>query len=366
MDLMLNKKDREIFENLFVLELANNHWGSVARGKKIIDAYEILIKKHQLKASIKLQFRNKEGFIHPSFFDSNLDSKIRYIEKTKKTALSYEEFSELINYIKNKNVIPMATPFDETSVQWCADFDLPIIKIASSDINDWPLLNAVSELKKPVICSTGGAQLEQIDQMVAFFEAKDIPLAINHCVSLYPTEDQDLNLNQIDFLKKRYVDYVIGFSTHEYHDWKDSMLIAYAKGARTFERHIDIDLGDYPVSPYCSLPEQVDQWFLAFHRARLLCGDLYEKYEKYENKASEKNFRNISEQEKNYIHSLFRGAYAKRDLPEGYCIDPNHWSEDIYLAIPYQPGQKSGQDILSGGILKKSVKKDAALWQIDF
>ena len=65
-------------------------------------------------------------------------------------------------------------------------------------------------------------------------------------------------MNQIDFLRDRYPDHVIGFSTHEYHDWTSSMLIAYAKGARTFERHIDIERDGVTVSPYCSLPTQVD------------------------------------------------------------------------------------------------------------
>ena len=97
-------------------------------------------------------------------------------------------------------------------------------------------------------------------------------MALNHCVSLYPTEDRELELNQIDFLKNRYPGHIIGFSTHEYHDWTSSMLIAYAKGARTFERHIDIDKDGIPVSKYCSLPHQIDTWFKAYHKAREMCG----------------------------------------------------------------------------------------------
>ena len=50
------------------------------------------------------------------------------------------------------------------------------------------------------------------------------------------------------------------------------MQIAYAKGARTFERHIDIDYEGMPVSPYCSLPAQIDTWFKAYNRARVMCG----------------------------------------------------------------------------------------------
>ncbi|MFM6407690.1 MAG: N-acetylneuraminate synthase family protein, partial [Microcystis sp.] len=149
---------------------------------------------------------------------------------------------------------------------------IPIIKIASSDLNDWFLIEKIADTRKPVIVSTGGSSLKDIDDLVIFFENRNVPLAINHCVSLYPSEDSELEMNQIDYLKNRYPNHVIGFSTHEYTDWTSSMLIAYAKGARTFERHIDIEMDGVPVSPYCSLPEQVDIWFKAFQKAKEMCG----------------------------------------------------------------------------------------------
>ena len=84
--------------------------------------------------------------------------------------------------------------------------------------------------------------MKDLDDLVTFFHNRNIPLAINHCVSIYPSEDRELEMNQIEFLRDRYPSHTIGFSTHEYSDWTSSMLIAYAKGARTFERHIDIEM----------------------------------------------------------------------------------------------------------------------------
>jgi hypothetical protein len=104
--------------------------------------------------------------------------------------------------------------------------------------------NKIAQTKKPVIISTGGANEKQIDDVVKFFNNRKIPLAINHCVSKYPSEDYELELNQIDYLRRKYPNNVIGFSTHEYNDWESSMLISYAKGARTWERHIDIPYPD--------------------------------------------------------------------------------------------------------------------------
>jgi len=347
------KNNQNIFEDLFILELANNHWGCLDRGIKIIDAYAEIIKKNKIKAAIKLQFRDVPHFIHADFLNR---ADLRYVSKTQKTALSFQDFKILINQIKSHGIIPMATPFDEESVHWCELFNLPIIKIASSDINDWPLLHKIAELNKPVICSTGGADLEKIDLMVKFFEKKNIDLAINHCVALYPTEDKDLNLNQIDFLKSRYKNHTIGFSTHEYHDWSSSLLMAYAKGARTFERHVDLDLGDYPVSPYCSLPHQINQWFEAYKTAKTMAG-------------KNSGPREISEQEKIYLNNLLRGVYAKRDLPKNYFLDfsdPKKLFEDIYLAIPLNPGQLSCQDLLleleNGLELKQAVLKNQGVF----
>ena len=101
----------------------------------------------------------------------------------------------------------------------------------------------------------------------------------------------------------------IGFSTHEYNDWSSSMLIAYAKGARMFERHIDIESDGVKVSPYCTLPHQADAWFKAFHKAKEMCG------------APGTQKRNPPKKEIEYLDALVRGVYAKGNLPEGYLSD---------------------------------------------
>jgi len=247
--------NNHIFEDLFVLELANNHWGNVERGLKIIKDFSRIVRFNNIKAAIKLQFRDVDQFIHKDFRDR---SDIRYIKKTLNTKLSRNDYGTLVQAIKKNGCILMSTPFDERSVDLCVELGIEIIKIASSDINDWPLIEKIATTKKPVMVSTGGSSRKDIDDLVKFFENRNIPIAINHCVSLYPSEDNELELNQIDYLKNRYPNHIIGFSTHEHNDWTSSIMIAYAKGARTFERHIDIDMDGVPVSPYCSLPEQVD------------------------------------------------------------------------------------------------------------
>jgi N-acetylneuraminate synthase len=260
--------------------------------------------------------------------------------------MTEDDYATLVKAVRQSGCIPMATPFDEKSVNLCVELGIPIIKIASSDLNDWFLIEKIADTRKPVIVSTGGSSLKDIDDLVIFFENRNVPLAINHCVSLYPSEDSELEMNQIDYLKNRYPNHVIGFSTHEYTDWTSSMLIAYAKGARTFERHIDIEMDGVPVSPYCSLPEQVDIWFKAFQKAKEMCG------------APGTQKRMPPEREIKYLDALVRGVYAKRDLPEGYILNHDRINEDLYLAVPLQKGQISCRELMSGEILTRACNKD--------
>lgn len=334
--------NRDIFDELFVLELANNHWGKLERGLKIIDDFAHVVRYNNVRAAIKLQFRDVDSFIHPA---ERQRTDVRYIKKTIDTRMSREHLATMIEAIRKSNCIPMATPFDEASVDFCQELSLPILKLASSDINDWVLIERIAKARVPVVASTGGSSLKDVDDLVTFFENRGIPLALNHCVSLYPTADADLEMNQIDFLKNRYPGVTVGFSTHEYTDWTSSIMVAYAKGARTFERHIDIDADGIAVSPYCTTPEQCDLWFRSFQKAKEMCG------------APGTHKRIPSQAEIEYLDGLVRGVYAKHDLPAGHKLR----IEDVFLAIPLHHGQLSCRELIEGEVLVSDLKADAPL-----
>jgi sialic acid synthase SpsE len=330
---------KDIFEDLFVLEMANNHWGKLERGLKIVSEFSKIVRFNNVRAAIKMQFRDVDNFVHKEFRDN---TDVRYIKKTIDTRMTDEEYATLTKAIRQSGCIPMATPFDERSVDLCVELGIPIIKIASSDMNDWMLIEKIAQLKRPCIVSTGGSSLKDMDDIVTFFENRNIPLAINHCVSIYPAEDSELEINQVDFLRNRYPGLTIGFSTHEYSNWTDSIMIAYAKGARTFERHIDIEDDGIKVSPYCSLPDNIDIWFKSFNKAKEMCG------------AAGTQKRMPPRKEIEYLDGLVRGVYAATDLPEGHSLT----DADVYLAIPLQRGQISCRELMRGEVLLKPIKKD--------
>ena len=345
--------NRDIFDELFVLELANNHWGDVDRGLRIIKEFSTVVRYNDVRAAIKLQFRDVDQFVHRDFRNRE---DVRYIKKTLATQMSWDELRTMVETVRETGMVTMVTPFDEVSVDKCVEFGVEILKIASSDIRDKTLLAKIASTGLPVIASTGGAELQHIDDLVEFFTSRDIPFALNHCVSLYPSEDSDLELDQIDFLKARYPHITIGFSTHEYRDWHDSILMAYAKGARTFERHIDIDHEGVPVSSYCTKPEQAAIWFRAFKKAQEMCG----------HGAAAR--REVPEEERRYLDALVRGVYAKRDIQPGETLS----RDDVYFSVPLLKGQISTREFVEGETATQPIAAhdaigienvDAALFQ---
>jgi N-acetylneuraminate synthase len=338
-----------IFDDLFVLEMTNNHLGSVERGLNIIKEFGRVVRFNNVKAAIKLQFRDVENFIHKDFKDRQ---DIRYIKRTQETQLSNEDYAILVKAIVESGCIPMATPFDESSVDLCCSFNMPIIKVASADSNDWFLLEKIAKTKKPVIISIAGTSVKDTDDVVTFFKNRNIPVAINHCVAAYPTEAFELELNQIDYLKERYPDNVIGLSTHESHETDDyihSMYIAVAKGVRLFERHIDIDSDGVKISSYSYTPKQIDGWFKAFNKAKEMCG-------------GPGTYRKLPmKKETDFLDNYIRGVYVKKNLPEGHVVSHEKLNEDFYLAFPLQKGQLSCRELMNGERLVHPLLQDAPL-----
>jgi N-acetylneuraminate synthase len=331
----------DLFNELFVLELANNHWGDLRRGLQIVQTYADIIKKYQIKAAIKLQFRDTDTFIHKDYKGR---TDIRYVHRTEARILSKKAYRHLVETIRSHNIITMSTPFDEESVDFCEELDIDIIKIASFDLNDWALVYKILEKKRPTIVSVAGANIRDIDRIVNLFNDAEIPLAINQCVSIYPSEPEDLDLNQITLLINRYPDNVIGLSSHEYQDHSISLALAYGMGARTFERHIDIphttNMSVYNMQPY-----QCETWFKTFVTIKKMC------------KGSTTTIRTPPVKEIKYINEHVRGIYAKRDLVCGDKIN----SDNFYLAVPICRGQLSCREIMDGGDVIKNICQDRPL-----
>ena len=313
------------FSDLFVLDLANNHQGSVDHGLKIIKECAKVARKYNVRVAMKFQFRQYETFIHPDHFEGS-DNK--HIPRFLSTKLSRKDWQVLFDEVKKQNMLTMCTPFDNESVSVINEMGFDIIKVASCSAKDWPLLEEISRATIPVIASTGGLSINDIDKIVSFFAHRGSALALMHCVSIYPIPTEDFHLNHIDTLKKRYKSYTIGWSTHEDQNEIAPIQIAVAKGAQMFERHVGLETKDIKLNLYSSSPEQLDKWFRAYQYANTLCGLDTEKFE-----------RPITKVERESLEGLQRGIFAKKDLKKGSSLT----SEDVYFSMPFVPGQLSSE-----------------------
>ena len=303
---------------LFIFEMANNHMGDVEHGIRIIRELKNIVQGPDFKFSIKLQHRD-ETFIHPEHVNRK-DHKL--IKRFTETKLNYDDFKRLKDEIQNCGFISMCTPWDEPSVDLMEKLDFDIIKIASCSFGDWPLIEKIVKTNRPIIASTAGAKLDVIDQVVSFFKHRDKNFAIMHCVGEYPCERDHLELNQIDFLKKRYLDVPIGFSTHEDPENYDSIRIAIAQGASLFEKHIGVPTEQYDLNKYSATPSQARKWIEIAQDTYKMCGVTGER-------------KDFSEKEIYDLTILFRGAYARKDIKNGEKISLNN----IFLAMPNIEGQ---------------------------
>lgn len=115
---------------------------------------------------------------------------------------------------------------------------IDIIKIASCSALDWPLIEKAASTGKPLIISTGGKTLSDIDKLYNFFSHKKCDFAFLHCIAEYPAPADHLQLDFIDRMNKRYRDITIGYSGHEDPDDNTVAMLAVAKGAKILERHV--------------------------------------------------------------------------------------------------------------------------------
>ena len=328
------------FENLFVFDLANNHQGDLDHGIKIIKKLIEISKKKKIKAAIKFQFRQLDTFIHPNY-KNNKD--IKHLDRFESTKLKIEDYKKMVDLIKKNKIYTMCTPFDEESLDVINKLEIDILKIASCSFNDYPLIKEILKTKMPVIASTGGAELKEIDNFVTKFEGNKMNFAINHCIPIYPTPRNKLELNQIDSLKKRYPDLTVGWSTHEDPNDFDTIKLAFAKGARMFERHVGIETSKYKLNKYSSNPDQLEKWIDAFNLSKESCGAI--------------NRPPTSIEEQDSLKSLIRGVYAKKDIKKGEKID----RKNVFFAMPYTDGKMSVQDWSEDLISFKDYKANEPL-----
>jgi sialic acid synthase SpsE/quercetin dioxygenase-like cupin family protein len=305
------------FEGLFIFEMANNHQGLVKHGLRIIDAMAEIADRRGIRGSVKLQYRDLDRFIHPNH---RVQTTNKHIPRFLDTRLEKGQFAELATAIRDKGLALVITAFDEGSVETALDHGVDVLKVASCSATDWPLLEVISGAGKPVICSTGGLSLNEVDKVVNFFEHRGVTdLAILHCVSVYPTPNKEQHLNFMRRMMQRYRHQTIGYSGHEAPDNLDVVRVALGMGAKILERHVGLPTETIKLNGYSMNPAQVDSWVATAVDTLQMLG---------------KPEKAVTAVETESLNSLKRGVFASVPVKAGETLD----RDKVFFAMPCEPG----------------------------
>jgi sialic acid synthase SpsE/mannose-6-phosphate isomerase-like protein (cupin superfamily) len=310
---------------LFIFEMANNHMGRVDHALAIIDALHKVVRDFPFAFAVKLQYRSIEDGIHPAYRDR---FDLKFVKRFSETRLSWEQYQQIKEAIDAHGFISICTPWDEVSVDRIVEHGYDFLKVPSCYLTDWPLLEKIVRTDLPIIASTAGVQLRDIDRVVSFFRHRQKKFSLMHCVGQYPTPDDNLQLNQIELLRNRYGNVEVGYSTHERPGNVEAVKIAVGMGARMFEKHVGLEAPGIQLNAYSANPEQVRNWLEAASQSLAMCGVAGERYA-------------FGALEVSTLKDLQRGVFVRQDLPAGARLT----GENTFYAMPAAPGQIRANDM---------------------
>lgn len=243
-------------EKPFVIaELSGNHNGSLDKALKIVDAaYNAgadAIKLQTYTADTMTLKSNKPDFMisHGIWAGKSLYDLYDWAHTP------WEWHEKIFQHAKDLGLIAFSSPFDETAVDFLESLNVPAYKIASFELTDIPLIKKVASTGKPIILSTGMANLSEIQLAIkSIQDTSKSPFCLLHCVSGYPTPIDDVNLKGIELLKRNF-SCPVGLSDHSLTTL--TSICATSLGACVIEKHITLDREDGgPDSEFSLQPEE--------------------------------------------------------------------------------------------------------------
>lgn len=235
--------------SIFIIaEIGINHNGDINIAKDLIKAA-----KDAGCDAVKFQKRTIDLVYTKELLESLRQSPWGTTQRAQKEGLEFglKEYREIDRYCKEVGIEWFASAWDLESQKFLRQFNCKYNKIASAMLVYEPLLKEVASEKKHTFISTGMSTIKQIDRAVDIFRTAGCPFELMHCVSTYPMDEEDANLNRIKTLRERYK-CDIGYSGHEVGGLAISSA-AVALGITSLERHITLDRAMYGSDQAASL-----------------------------------------------------------------------------------------------------------------
>ena len=251
-----------------IAEIGINHNGNIDIAKKLIDEAA----KVGFDA-VKFQKRTIDIVYSKEILDSSRESPWGNTQREQKEGLEFgsDQYDEIDKYCKKQKILWFASAWDTESLKFLEKYKLNYNKIASAMITDLNFLEEIAKRKKHTFISTGMSSSKNIDDAVKIFSNNNCSFELMHCVSTYPCKSEDVNLNVIDSLKKKY-NCKVGYSGHE--NGIIISLAAYVKGISSLERHITLDRSMYGSDQSASLELRgVRELMSGINKIKLSMGD---------------------------------------------------------------------------------------------
>ena len=339
------KKIKNFGKPYFIAEIGANHNGDMDLAKEMINQA-----KEAGADCVKFQSWKKDSVFSKAVYENNYFLNDDYREREDFTleeivdeySISEDDLILLSDHAKSLGIDISSTPFSEDEVDFLIDeLQVPFLKVASMDLNNYPFIKYLAKKGKPVVISTGLSELNEIDKAVSIFEeVGNSRLIIMHCVATYPPKTSDINLNNIKTLMKLYPDYPIGFSDHTL--GIDITIAAASLGACMIEKHFTLDKNmegwDHKISINS---QELKQIVISLERINKAMG----------------TSRIVSTESDEQKEAFRRSIVTNKDLKKGNIIKKN----DLAFKRPGSGLPPGAIDFLVGRTLKKDVDADSLL-----
>lgn len=340
--------DHEIHDDsdcYVIAEIGHNHQGSLETCIELFQAA-----KYAGVNAVKLQKRDNRTLFTKEAYNRVYDNRNSYgaTYGAHREFLEFgkREYTELKKIAAELNLDFVSTAFDIPSANFLEEIDLPAYKIASGDLKTTPLLKYVASLGKPMIISTGGATLKDVQRAYDTIMPINSQLCIMQCTGGYPPAWDELNLRVIETLGKEFPDATIGFSSH---DSGIAMAVAgYMLGARIIEKHFTLNRANKGTDHAFSLePTGMRKMVRDLRRLTVALGD---------------GEKQLYESEADPICKMGKSLVAATDLQAGQTLTPT----DIAMKSPGGAIPPYELDNLVGRVLCRDVTEDQAFDWSDF
>ncbi|MFC1875771.1 N-acetylneuraminate synthase family protein [Thermodesulfobacteriota bacterium] len=339
--LTLNGKVIQDNSDCYVIaEIGHNHQGNLETAKEMFR-----VAKECGADAVKLQKRDNRSLFTRAGYSKPYDNPnsygATYGEHREFLEFGGIEYKTLMGYADEIGITMFSTAFDFNSADFLAKLDIPMYKIASGDLKNIPLLTHIAKFQKPIILSTGGGTMQDVNRAYDTIMPINQQLCILQCTAGYPAEFEELNLNVITTFRERFPNTTIGLSSHD--NGIAMAVVAYMLGARVIEKHFTLNHTWKGTDHAFSLePTGFRKLVRDLHRTKAAMGN---------------GVKQVYDSEINPITKMGKKMVAARDLPADHMIR----REDIAFKSPGDGLPPYDIDKVIGRVTKAKLQEDDAI-----